>query len=403
MKKILKNIIICICIVYFILNVGYSIMFKGYYNEVMIGYNENYVFANSNQEYKYMEFIKQYVGGQLNILNSNINIVIISIILGVMLGLLISQKENTIVKYLVYFILGYLLYCVLWTFMTILVNKSVSDVISNNFIEIYYNTLPKMLYSYIMFYAAGLIGVIFRNKINVKVLNETLKNPDNRENAEKVLKIVKRTIIILIILIVIIFIGNTIRKTFILIEYSKKINEISNCNNYYVKEESRYNYMEGNIRENYYKDDILVHKDKRNDNIFYSNENTKENLSYLLNMKKVVKLDDDVYRNFYKIRNNFFGETSVRKWGNLLLAFSVDIYSEECNGKDCYVIEQHGDKLYLDKDTFLEVRKVEISDEEALKRGEDFLESIYDYTYEFGNVIDEDVAKPDISEFSLQD
>lgn len=382
MKRTLRNIIICICIVYFVLSIVNTIVFTGYYNEELEGYDENFIWISSNEKYKEVELQKQYVKGQLNILNDNTNIIIVSVVFGFMIGLLISQRENIIIRYIVVFILGYLLYCVLWTFITILVNKSVSDVISNNFIEIYYNTLPKMLGSYIMFYLAGLIVIIFRNKISVQSLNAILKNPANEQNSEKIFKMIKRTLISILILMLLIFIGNTIRETVILINYSKKVNEISNYNNYYIKEECKDDSGEKDIEERYYKDGVFIRK--FNDSLIYSNENSDEILSYnFLKKDAVVELPDSFLADFYKIRNVYWNGTGVRRWRSLLLTFNVNVYLEEYNGKHCYVIEQYSNKTYIDKESYLIVKRVLITGQE------------YYYTYEFGNVTDEEVKRPD--------
>lgn len=401
MKKTLKNIIICICVLYFILSVGYVAVYKGFYSESIKGTNENSLYSGSLQTFTAIEFYQGQYEGRLYILEDFSKIIIISIIIGTLVGLIISSKENSVVKYITTFIFGYLLYCVLWTIITILINKSVSDFISNNFMNIYRDIFPNMLGSYIMFYTAIILGIILKNKIKVNSLNDTLKNPNKKDKSEKIIKFIKRFIILLIILLVTVFIINTGRKTIILINYSKKVNEISKCNNYYMKEEIKDNYME-DVSEIYHKDNVVVYKNKERNLMIYNNENTNEYLNYYLSENKIITLDSDINIKMYDIRNHFFTDTSVRKWGNLIVSLYTNIKSEKYNGKDYYVIENNNNKLYVNKETYLIDREVITTKTKTLEKGWETNEIINNYTYEFGNVTDEDVEKPDMTGFTIE-
>lgn len=403
MKKTLKNMIICICILYFILSVGYVVIFKGFYEETIQGTIENSLYNSSSQNFTVSDFYKGQYEGKLYILEDIAKIIIISITIGTLLGLIISAKENSVVKYITTFVFGYLLYCILWTIITILINKSVSNFISNNFMNIYIDTFSSMFCSYIMFYIAIILGIILKNKIKVNSLNETLKNPNKSDKGEKIIKFIKRFVIILIILIMTVFIVNTGRKTIILINYSRKVNEVSKCNNYYIREEKKDNYME-DVSEIYHKDNVAVYKNKARDLIIYNNRNTNEYLNYYFSENKIIKLDSDINIKMYDISNYFFfTETSVKKWGSLIVAFYTDIKSEKYQEKDYYIIKYSNSKLYIDKETYLLDRIVQTNEIKTLKKGTEINEIVSKYTYEFDNVTDNDVAKPDMTGFTIEE
>ena len=73
----------------------------------------------------------------------------------------------------------------------------------------------------------------------------------------------------------------------------------------------------------------------------------------------------------------------------LLRSFEMKIYTEEVDGRECYVFDykRSDRKLYIDKETFLEVKSVSY---DSLRKEE----SALNYTYEIGTVTDEDVEKP---------
>ena len=67
---------------------------------------------------------------------------------------------------------------------------------------------------------------------------------------------------------------------------------------------------------------------------------------------------------------------------NLQYAFSVDVESADCKGKECYVIKGDNYQRYLDKETGLVVRTIE-SDQ------------VTDFEFIFNEVKDTDIVKPD--------
>jgi len=72
------------------------------------------------------------------------------------------------------------------------------------------------------------------------------------------------------------------------------------------------------------------------------------------------------------------------------LAFTSKITTEECNNKDCYLIELSKDyKIWVEKETGIIIREMNIG-------------HIANRTYTFDVVTDEDIVKPDISDCKIQ-
>lgn len=73
------------------------------------------------------------------------------------------------------------------------------------------------------------------------------------------------------------------------------------------------------------------------------------------------------------------------------LAFTSKITTEECNNKECYLIELSKDyKIWVEKETGIIVREMDLG-------------YITNRNYTFDVVTDEDIKKPDISECKIQE
>lgn len=388
MKKTLKNIIICICIIYFILSLSSLFLEKGIISENWLSLCD---FQNEQETTE----LKYYYNALQELIDINLIMAGISILIGAMLGSIISVKESSITKYAVYFIVGFFVYSILWTGINYLVNSSYGNIEYMNFIEIYKGILKiPVIISYIILYSTILSGIIIYNKNKVKELNETLKNKENNTKSSKIKidrKTIKYSIIGIVVLVTVIFVIIIARRTIILIKYSEKISEINNSNNYYIKEE----WKNLSTNEKFYKDGIYVNK--RAYSMSYINLKTKEWLSFDLNNKTMndqsFNLNDEpnIVNYIIPVMNPItYSTKSVLRWHCLLEAFKVNIDTEEINGRKCYVIkkdEYDNYKLYVDKETFYEVRYVQY-DSSGMEQ------SVIDYTYEIGTVTDEDVAKP---------
>ena len=388
MKKTLKNIIICICIIYFILSLSSLVLEKGIISE-------NWLRLCDFQSEQETTELKYYYNALQELIETNLIIAGISVLIGAMLGSIISVKESSITKYAVYFVVGFFVYTLLWTGLNYLVNSSYGNIEYMNFIEIYKGILKTpVIISYIILYSTILSGIIIYNKNKVKELNETLKNKENNTKSSKIKidrKTIKYSIIGIVVLVTVIFVIIIARRTIILIKYSEKISEINNSNNYYIKEE----WKNLSTNEKFYKDGIYA--DKRGDSMAYINLNTKEWLSFDLKDKTMndqsFNLNDEVNIVNYiipVINPITYSTKSVLRWHCLLEAFKVNIDTEEIDGRKCYVIQQNKQvniKSYIDKETFYKVRQVQY-DSNGMEQ------NVVYYTYEIGTVTDEDVAKP---------
>lgn len=400
MKETLKNIIICVCIVYFILSLGYTIISEGYNKEIL----SNYQNKSEDQFYQYDISVKShwesFYTSKISILDANVKVLIISICAGTMIGLIISTKENSIAKYIIFFIFGNIVYSLLWTCIALIINRHLGNYYQFyiEYVNLYKQTAQSVFISYLMIYSVIVGGIIFYNKKQVKELNETLKGKGKEKiiysNIKKI-PIIK-IIVSMVILMIVIFIAVTIRKTLIILNYSKKVKELSEIENYYVREERNWRDGDTDIIEKYCKDEVLVRKE--NDYISYIDKKKKQIVGYNMqnSTKNIKEYNDNEYEYIiesnpnYSFYNYYFGDTDVGIWMSLIKSFEIKVNTKKVDGKKCYAIEYYGNIDYIDVDTYLLMRRIQSGNMQ--NEGED----IFNYTYEFGNVTDEDIAEIDI-------
>ena len=384
MKKTLKNIIICICIIYFILSLSSLLITKELIHEQWMTIVD-VLKDNETEPVKslYIELNK--------IIDTNLIIVGISALIGTIIGLVISKRESSVTRYIVYFIVGFVLYSFLWIGINYLINLSVGNGKYVEFIELYKEVLKPVIISYIMLYIVSIVVIIKYNKNRVKELNETLNNKIEKDEKAKRkinIKIIIKIVVGIIVLSICIFVAIVTRKMVILTKYNEKMSEINNSNNCYIKEE----WGSGDSSETYYKDGITVYKTE--DDISYRNINTKEWIQYDLINKTVLDTSkyatEEVWKSvefqdkFITGNINYVGKLNL-----LISSFKVKIYTEELDGRECYVFETKDgyNKKYIDKETFLKEKNITYNS--AHKEN-----TVQYLTYEIGTVTDEDVAKP---------
>ncbi|MFQ9264743.1 MAG: hypothetical protein ACLR44_06595 [Clostridia bacterium] len=398
MKKIFKNIIICICIVYFILSLIYSIIYKGFYEESVAGYESSTsILSGEEKNSTTAEILEAQSVGRLQILDEIIAISVISIVIGIMIGLLKSIEENSVIKYIVIFVFGFLAYYMIFKTILILTNKNAYGVDFWSYLNIDVMTFVCILVSYVLIYLAGILGIFAVNKIKVNYLNKTLLNSERKEKKD-IYIIIKRVIIGILVILVVSFIGNITRKSIILINYSKKINELSNCSNYYekkvIKSKNSDESYDISTQELYCKNGVSMYvmSDARMD--FYCNDNTKEYILYDSEKKEFKKLKNgNSIKGFY-LNNSYFTDSNVKIWGNIVLSFSMKIYSEDVDNKHYYVFQNGNIKKYINKDTYLIEKEIVLNVDNV---NDEII--ISEYNFEFGNVTDDKVQKPNISDF----
>ena len=154
--------------------------------------------------------------------------------------------------------------------------------------------------------------------------------------------------------------------------------------------------------KSYYKDGkevfITVPKEGR---MLYSYKEGKERIIRIDsdgNKVAMVTHDEEIGVNGPRIMSAFGNDMTV--WQNLLLSLTTSITEEECNGKDCYKVNLQGMKVWIDKESYLDIRM-----SNGYIKNSDGTEEpmITNYEYEFGNVTDEQVAKPDLTGYKIQE
>ncbi len=104
------------------------------------------------------------------------------------------------------------------------------------------------------------------------------------------------------------------------------------------------------------------------------------------------------------------GVSTGNLWQFITMSIFSDIQKEECNGKQCYKIyfaysltdrldEKKMVTTYYDRQTGLKVREFNGTSGE----GENKINMVSDYRYEFDIVNEEDIKEPNISEYTVQD
>ena len=388
MKNTLKNIFVSISIIFLVLTLSYTLIYKSYRIELIKIFQENSDLYISENTISPKENHINLNNSIIYMLNTYINLFIISACIGTLIGLFRSVKELSIVKYILFFIFGYLLYSIIWTEFVVIINKFVGNTHFDRF-DLFMSVALIISVSFILIYITIVAGIIFHNKHQVKELNENLKQPKPIKNSFWKKFHLKKILIFILIIAVFVFVFVIGRKTVILINYSKKMNELSNCENYYYKE-TRTSSNYSSSSERWRKDGIILYKTDKLINYF--DLNNKEGFAYYLKDNTVSKFSGEDFNSSIShnsnivFTNQFFYDTTVTFWRTFFLSFDVSIDEDIYNGTKCYVIKYGLSQLYLDKNTHLPLQKV-YQDNLGNK-------DIENYYYEFGNVTDSDVSKP---------
>ena len=388
MKNTLKNIFVSISIIFLVLTLSYTLIYKSYRIELIKIFQENSDLYISENTISPKENHINLNNSIIYMLNTYINLFIISACIGTLIGLFRSVKELSIVKYILFFIFGYLLYSIIWTEFVVIITKFVGNTHFDRF-DLFMSVALIISVSFILIYITIVAGIIFHNKHQVKELNENLKQPKPIKDSFWKKFHLKKILIFILIIVVFVFIFVIARKTIILINYSKKMNELYNCENYYYKE-TRTSSNYSSSSERWRKDGIILYKTDKLINYF--DLNNKEGFAYYLKDNTVSKFSGEDFNSSIShnsnivFTNQFFYDTTVTFWRTFFLSFNVSIDEDIYNGTKCYVIRYGLSQLYLDKNTYLPLQKV-YQDNLGNK-------DIENYYYEFGNVTDSDVSKP---------
>ncbi len=182
MKKIVKNIILSIIIIYFIINIVYVIY---NYNTIKSIVDNSIVVSNNEKMHEETLSIQEnmsilklmksnYYNGRFGTINEISNIIIVSIILGVLVGSTISMKENKKIKYILFFMVGNIFYNTIFSIIT--QGIYLKNDIKLSFFECYYESLKSNILNYVLIFIVIVVVVMLIKNISVKKLNKELNN-----------------------------------------------------------------------------------------------------------------------------------------------------------------------------------------------------------------------------------
>ena len=206
---------------------------------------------------------------------------------------------------------------------------------------------------------------------------------------------------IILVMCVTIFIIILLRRFFILNTYAIAMAEYSKKDNYSITLYENQPTENSIISQSYYKDGKKVF-------ILQPSENKKMH-SYCDKEQWIVKIDNDqnkvalVSKKIATVTGpvvvSAFGE-GMSAWQNFLLSFTTQITEEECNGKDCYKVDLDGMQVWIDKETYLTARIANgyLQNSDGTKEL-----AATNYEYKFGTVTDAQVAKPDLTGYSVRE
>lgn len=176
MKKRLKIIIFSIVIIYFIFSIGNLIFnyltYKNILNSIDLS-NSNIEKIETESPLSFSELLKlSRLSGTADIIYQQMFLIFISIILGISIGIVYTLKEFSKIRYLLYFILGYIIYTLA---LFIIAYFSTKD-LELNTLSIYSYIANHFLLIYILFFIILLIINFIIGKVQIKKLNNKLNN-----------------------------------------------------------------------------------------------------------------------------------------------------------------------------------------------------------------------------------
>lgn len=204
-----------------------------------------------------------------------------------------------------------------------------------------------------------------------------------------------RTLGIILGVILAIYFILVIRRVVIIGGLINKADEHIKTGNYYAR---LYSHAGGqmSITEIYNKDDKCLMKM----NVF-TNEQVVRIIQTYDNEKSVMYTEGGVALITDSVKPTLGGHLYASNVAELILMSALgSVRSVKCNGTDCYLVEFIGMKEYVDKETGLSVKS--LNGVSVGQNGEEF-DIVVDRKYDFGNVTDEDVTGPDLSEYKMQD
>lgn len=244
------------------------------------------------------------------------------------------------------------------------------------------------------------------------IYNELLKSTDEEEKtkAKKEIKYMKKyknkmsvlkTILIVIFILVIIYVG---RNMIILCDIQNKANKYYDSNNYHIE---MYSYSSTNTSalEVYKKDNKFMQRTsiydlgKISDEILaYTDGSNGTNVYFIsANGKQFGSKSESMETYINPSTINYAKTTNLLDF--LFKSATSQITTVRCNGKDCYKIDTFGITMYVDKETGLTIRVLNIATTRKENDTEKRESSVDDIFFEFNEVVDEDFIEPDKTDF----
>ena len=193
---------------------------------------------------------------------------------------------------------------------------------------------------------------------------------------------VLRNILLVIIGLFIIIVG---RKTIILTDLSNKAKAIKQEDNYYIKTESFSN-GEMNIMESYCKDDRVF-----STRTSYTKDGTVKMTFYKSGEEHITLVDNGSTKKMIqtlRITINPIFFTGDNLGQNIFLAITKNIDKVNLDGVECYIVKDKNTEKFIDVNTGLAIKMINNENNETV-----------DYYYEFGIVKDEDIVRPDTTDY----
>ena len=312
------------------------------------------------------------------------------------------KKSKNWMKYICYFIIGFLIYTILSSITQIDMLKELKMEIDIKTVVLH--TMKSGIVLYTIIYFLILVSNILYNLRLIKKLNEESAKII-KVGTEKILKerrsiTMKKKVficgLVIVLIALVVFSINLTRKVIIIDKYNDAVAEREKLTNYYAKTVNN----GGNTREIFKKDNTKLLK-----TISPSGE------------IRIMYLDDEVFlilnestRTVYKTENSegqlvpgFSGSDSYftlhegRRdsiWEKIKLALETKITTDEVNSKECYRLYIKDDlQAYINKEDFVAIRTINGDTYQP----QDVVE------YSFNTVTDEYVAKPDINGYTIQE
>ena len=409
MKKVAKNIFLSVASIFLVCSMVFTLFQMGITNENLESIEQIKTQSITTTTIPNTQSMQSYHYGASSILSEYIFLFVISLILGGLIGLILSLKENSKVKYVLFFIIGDMIYTGIWMGIQQIAYKAynVKEIYT---LSSYVEAFQRYFLSYVFIFAIIVVAVILYNKYKVKQLNETLMQ--NREVNLKEKKPIftpkRKTIMIrtgILILLIAMIIGVSIigKRAIVLIEYDKVASK--QYDNYHVIVDLKFESENGEIQINrqdiYYKDGIL--KQVGDDgNIYYVDFEANKYI-YIQTGTKMASIQEiGDYFSKQMIDNFFYATNAERIWSNIELAFQVSVSTETVSGIECDVIQRDNVKIYLDKENHMPIQRVVYTN--FIVDGEEGVNISTDsYQYEIGTVTDEEVKEVDLTGYKIED